>query len=211
MRANSARPATKSTLRDVELAPRVVRLLARHSGVSRVALVGSRAEGRATPRSDYDFIVKTTDFAGVSGSLPALLAPLEPLSQQWDRLSDTMCWMVMLCGPVKVDMIFPGPPHEREPPWEPAPETLDGMEAHFWDWILWLRSKEEKHEAELVDCELRRLHGHLLAPLSDRQPPSSITEAVERYRMLRDEAERRFGCTVFRNLEAAVLPAVRAP
>src|SRR5436190_3362575 len=78
-----------------------------HPAVSTVVLVGSRAKGRATERSDYDFVVETTDFARVAEALPLLVAALDPLAQQWDRLADTMCWMVMLPGPVKVDLIFP--------------------------------------------------------------------------------------------------------
>ena len=107
-----------------------------HPAISTVVLVGSRAEGRATERSDYDFVVETTDFPRAVEALPRLVAALEPLAQQWDRLADTMCWMVMLSGPVKVDLIFPDVPHEHEPPWQPEPGTLDGIDAHFWDWML---------------------------------------------------------------------------
>ena len=58
--------------------------------------------------------------------------------------------------------------------------------------------------------ELVRLHEHLLAPLGERQPPSSISDAIASYRKLRDDAERRFGRTVPRSMEYAVLPAVQA-
>ena len=46
-----------------------------------------------------------------------LVAPLRPLAQQWDPLSETWCWMAILRGPIKLDFIF-AEPHEREPPWD---------------------------------------------------------------------------------------------
>jgi hypothetical protein len=180
-----------------------------HPCVTSVDLVGSRADGRATERSDYDFVVHTTNFDRVAEALPGMVASLGPLSRQWDRLSDTMCFMLILPGPVKIDLIFRDAPHEHDPPWEPAPETLDGIDAHFWDWMLWLSSKLAKGETGLVQFELERLHRHLLRPLGERQAPSSIVEAVAHYQRLRDDVERRFGCTVSRTLEAAVLPAVQ--
>ena len=104
-------------------------------------LVGSRAEGRATPLSDWDFAVRASDFAVLEPDLAGLVEPLEPLVRQWDRLSDTQCYMLLLRGPVKVDLIFPDEPHAHEPPWQPAPETLQGIDGHLWDWLLWLTSK----------------------------------------------------------------------
>jgi hypothetical protein len=50
--------------------------------------------------------------------------------------------MLILGGPVKVDLIFAGQGHEHELPWKPSHETLAGIDAHFWDWMLWLRSKQ---------------------------------------------------------------------
>jgi len=68
--------------------------------VRSIELVGSRATGEARPESDWDFRVEARDFDAVAAALPALLAPLEPLAQQWDRLSDEQCWMLILRGPV---------------------------------------------------------------------------------------------------------------
>ncbi len=99
----------------MDVASRVIDALA-HPAVRDVRLVGSRAEGRATERSDYDFIVDTHEFQQLAEALPGLLGELDPLAEQWDRLSDEMCWMVMLPGPVKVDLIFPSERHEHEPP-----------------------------------------------------------------------------------------------
>jgi hypothetical protein len=175
--------------------------------VERIELVGSRAEGRATQWSDWDFGVRARDFAALAQALPGLLAPLDPLVQQWDRLSETWCWMLILRGPVKVDLIFDDP-HVKEPPWEPGPDTLAGIDDHFWDWMLWLRSKEARGEDEYVAEELEKLHGHLLGPLGVEASPSSIAEAVRSYQEARDRVERQFGVTVSRELEDAVKPAL---
>jgi hypothetical protein len=187
-------------------AQRVIELLIA-PGVRDVRLVGSRAEGRAIALSDWDFLVEVEDLA-VAGALPRLLAPLEPLAQQWDRLSTNCCWMLMLAGPRKVDLIFPDVPHTPEPPWQPAPDNLDAIDAHFWDWMLWLTAKEARGKLDLVGTELEKAFEHLLAPLGTRRPPPSITAAVEDYRAERERAEARFGVDVDRRLESAVAPAL---
>src|SRR5436190_3349368 len=156
--------------------------LRQHPAVIDVRLVGSRADGRATDRSDYDFAVRTNDLEQLKRDLPGLLGDLDPLAEQWDRLSDEMCWMVMLPGPVKVDVIFPSERHEHEPPWRPSCETLPGIDAHFWDWALWLRAKEARGKNDLVFAQLLRLHEHLLRPMGVPEPPSSIGEAVASFR-----------------------------
>jgi predicted nucleotidyltransferase len=192
----------------MNIAETVVAAVSAHPAVERIELVGSRAEGRATRWSDWDFGVRARDFAAVAGALPGLLAPLEPLVAQWDRLSEHRCWMLILRGPVKVDLIFSEEPHEKEPPWEPGPDTLGGIDDHFWDWLLWLRSKEAGGKDELVAAELQKLFGHLLAPLGVEAPPASVAEAVESYRAARDRAEWLFEVTVSRELENAVAPAL---
>ena len=173
-----------------------------------VRLVGSRAEGRANERSDWDFRVGASDFSAVADALPRLLEPLEPLAQQWDRLSPERCWMLMLHGPVKVDLIFPEEPHAIEPPWVVGPGTIDGIDAHFWDWMLWLSSKDAAGKREVVAAELEKLFGHLLAPLEVDYSPSSISQAVTAYREGRARAERRLGVAVSRDLDNAVAPSL---
>ena len=155
--------------------------------------------------------MRARDLAEVSAALPELLAPLEPVVQQWDRLSETWCWMLILRGPVKVDLIFPEEPHAKEPPWLPGPETLQGIDDHLWDWLLWLRGKEAARKDELVASELEKLFQHLLGPLGAQAVPSSIAEAVEAYGAAREGAERRFGVEVNRELERAVAPSLRSP
>ena len=178
------------------MAERVVRLVEGHPAVAGVRLVGSRAEGRANARSDWDFRVDARDFDALAESLPPVLAPLEPLVQQWDRLSPTRCWMAIVPGPVKIDLIFPDVPHALEPPWELRAETIAALDAHFWDWMLWLAAKHERGSEALIAAELEKLFVHLLEPLHAMQRPSSIAEAVAAYRSARANAERDLGVSV---------------
>lgn len=181
------------------------------SPVASIKFVGSRAEGRATVWSDWDFAVRTHDFEATAEALPGLLASLEPLVQQWDRLSEQYCWMLILRGPEKVDLIFPDEPHEKEGPWVPGPDTVAAIDDHFWDWMLWLRGKEAAGKDEVVASELKKLHGHLLGPLDVEATPTSIAQAVESYLAARDRAERRFGRVISRDVEQAVVPSLRSP
>jgi hypothetical protein len=188
----------------------VTSAIGRHPAVRSVSLAGSRAEGRATEFSDWDFVVTTDDFPALAGDLPRLCAALAPIAVQWDRLSPHQCWMLMLPGPTKVDLIFPDEPHELEPPWAPARENLAAIDRHFWDWALWLRSKEEAGKRDVVAAELEKLFRHLLGPLGVPARPDSAAEAVAAYRDARAAAERRFGSEVPRELETAVASTVLA-
>lgn len=188
----------------MDLVERIIASVAPHPAVRSIRLVGSRAEGRASELSDWDFRVEANDFPALAKALPHLLSPLDPLAQQWDRLSPEYCWMLILRGPEKVDLIFPAEPHTNEPPWEPNDKNLDAIEAHFWDWMLWLRGKEAGGKAELVERELDKLFDHLLAPLGAKHRPSSIVDAIANYQEARDRAEQHFGVVVRRQLETAV-------
>ena len=187
---------------------RVIDALMRHPSVRSVQLVGSRAEGRAHRGSDWDFLVESDDFTQVADDLPDLCRPLEPVAQQWDRLSTHYCWMLMLRGPLKVDLIFPDVPHELEPPWAPSAANLGAIDRHFWDWTLWLSGKQLAGKTDLVAAELDKLFVHILDPLGAKQRPSSVSDAVGIYRDARAEAEERFGCQVPRDLEAEVISAL---
>jgi hypothetical protein len=192
----------------VNLAERVVALVAQHPAVRDIRLVGSRAKGSATERSDWDFRVQASDFAAIADDLPRLLASLEPLAQQWDPLGPEYCWMLILRGPAKVDLIFPDEPRTLAPPWQPGPETLEAIDAHFWDWMLWLSSKDAAGKHEVVGAELEKLVNHILAPLGVDHPPSSIAQAVAAYSEGRARAERRLGIAVSREPENAVAPSL---
>jgi hypothetical protein len=115
--------------------------------------------------------------------------------------------MLIVRGPAKVDLIFPDEPHSNEPPWEPDHDNLEAIEAHFWDWMLWLRGKEASGNTELIAGEMHKLFDHLLAPLGVKRRPSSIAGAIASYRDARDHAEQQFGVAVRRDLEAAAAPA----
>ena len=182
------------------LAGRVVAAVSRHPAVRGVELVGSRAEDRATERSDWDFRVDTDEFEVLAPALPSLVAELEPLAEQWDRLSPYWCYMLIVRGPTKIDLIFPEEQHDLEPPWQPRVDDAAAIDAHFWDWALWLRSKEAAGKAEQVETELVKLYGHLLGPLGADRAPSSVGQAVESYRALRAHPTE---------LEQAVAPALR--
>ncbi|HJP66487.1 MAG TPA: nucleotidyltransferase domain-containing protein [Actinomycetota bacterium] len=192
----------------MDVADRVIAAVAPHPAVRELRLVGSRAEGRATALSDWDFEVQTSDFGSIADALPGLCAPLQPLAQQWDRLSAWYCWMLMLRGPTKVDLIFPDQAHTDEPPWRPASDNLDAIDAHFWDWMLWLKSKEVAEKMDVVGVHLQKAFDHLLAPLGAERPPSSIPDAVGVYRRARGHVEERFGRRVSRALETEVVPAL---
>jgi hypothetical protein len=191
-----------------DIAVLVEATLLSHPHIREVHLVGSRAAGTAVPLSDWDFAVESDDFAGVAADLPDLVSRLEPLAQQWDRLSPHQCFMLILAGPAKIDLLFLDQPHEPEPPWEARPETLAGIDEHFWDWALWLAAKQQAGRNELVRKELHKMAGHLLGPLGVRPIPGSVAAAVASYRGARDELESRFGVHVSQRLEREVLPAL---
>ncbi len=191
----------------MELRDSVIGCLDTHPAVRSVRLVGSRADGSANEFSDWDFCVETNDFTALSKAMPDLMAPLDPLAQQWDRLSPQWCWMLILDGPAKVDLVFPEYLHADEPPWRPARDNLAEIDAHFWDWMLWLRSKAASNKTDLVASELDKLFAHMLAPLGAERRPSTIKDAIVEYREARDRAERRFATVIKRDLETAAAPA----
>jgi hypothetical protein len=202
---------TVQTVReDRDIAAAVRTALLRHPHVMAVEPVGSRARGTPRSLSDWDFTVEVNDFAGVTADMPALVAELEPLSQQWDRLGpdDYCCYMLMLAGPVKIDLIFPGVPHRPEPPWKVAPDTLDGIDQHFWDWVLWMAAKEQSGKGELVRQELTKMSEHLLKPMDVDRVPGSIRAATVEYLSARERLESALGVHVSRRLELEVLPAL---
>jgi predicted nucleotidyltransferase len=184
----------------VDVGERVKEVLKAHPDVERIELAGSRARGDTTALSDWDFHIHTTNAAALARALPRLVAPLEPLAAQWDRLVDRLVYMLVLPGAVKVDL-FPGDErHEIEPPWEPTPENLAAIDAHFWDWVLWLGTKFLHGRQEVVDEELGKLHRNLLAPLGVARPPTTIDAAVSEYRRARDRLERERNVSVGRRL-----------
>ena len=178
--------------------------------VDAVEPVGSRAGGTPNALSDWDFVIVTDDEPAVAAALPALVEPLAPLSRQWDRLGPPTysCYMLMLTGPAKVDLILPGLPHEPAPPWTVSGATLPAIDAHFWDWILWLASKDFAGRDELVSEQLAVLQDHLLGPVGVTATPDSVPDAVDRYVAARDRRSAELGVHLDERLERAVRPAL---
>jgi hypothetical protein len=191
-----------------DLPAMVVATLLVHPHIREVHLVGSRAAGTAVPLSDWDFTVASDDFAVVAADLPDLSSGLAPLAQQWDRLSPHRCYMLLLTGPTKIDLLFLDQPHDLEPRWEARRETLPGIDQHFWDWALWLAAKDQAGKTDLVRGELKKMAEHLLGPMGGRGVPESVEGAVASYRRARNELESRLGVRVSRRLEREVLLAL---
>ena len=184
----------------MDVPARVTEVLAPSPQVVRVDLVGSRARGEETALSDWDFRIDTTNGAALARELPTLVEPLEPLAAQWDRLGERATYMLMLPGAVKVDL-FPGDELRAiQPPWEPTPSNLVAIDAHFWDWALWLGGKVLAEKSGVVSEELGKLHRNLLGPLGVTSPPATVEQAVAEYRGARDRLERRWEMSVPRRM-----------
>lgn len=175
-----------------------------HAAVHAVRLVGSRAEGRAHERSDWDFAVETDEFVSVARDLHRMVATLRPLAEQWDPYSSYACYMLMLPGPTKVDLLFPDEKQEWAPPWSASPTTLEAIDRHFWDWILWLEQKRRGDQSELLGKSLGDMYEFMLRPMGVTNPPASVSEAIDAYLKARADLEERFGFNVSRDLEHEV-------
>jgi hypothetical protein len=187
----------------VTIGDEAIAAIERHPAVRSVRLVGSRAKGMATALSDWDFAVETDDFQQVARDIAALVDPLDPLAQQWDRLSATWCWMVIVSGPVKLDFIFRAS-HESEPPWQPTAANLAAIDSHFWDWTLWLAGKQLGNKTALVQSELDKLWLNVLSPMGVNSRPVALGDAVSTYVRARARLEQRFDASVPRDLEREV-------
>jgi hypothetical protein len=149
------------------------------------------------------------DFATVAAALPGLLMPLAPLAQQWDPLSRHRTYMLMMSGPVKVDLLF-DEPQVPAPPWEVRADTLQAIDGHFWDWVYWLASKHLAGEHTQVAQELAKLARHMLGPLEAHSVPDTIEDAIATYVAARSDAEQRLGVTVPRELEVEIRRGLRS-
>ena len=185
----------------------VVRVLASDARIQRLELTGSRARGAPTALSDWDFTVTTAEFDAVRDALPSLTTPLRPVVAQWDRLSRNWCYMMILGGPAKVDLLF-GWPHPIAPPWLVTAATLTTIDDHFWDWALWLGSKQLAGRDDVVAAQLGKLHAHLLGPMGVAAVPVSLGQATAAYRAARDNWEKAFRCRIPRAAETTVLPSL---
>ncbi len=92
--------------------------------------------------------------------LPSVAARLRPVVAQWARLSSAWCYMLILAGPVKIDLIFTEP-HAVLPAWQVTAATLPSIDDHFWDWMLWLTTSDGLAECGRLceDAEVQRTCG----------------------------------------------------
>ena len=203
------RGKTEARLLAAEQAVRnLEREIAAHPEVVSVRLAGSRGRGDAVPLSDWDLEIATGHGDSVVRDLPAIAERVHPIAAQWERLADHACYMLMLAGGVKVDLIL-DVPQELQLPWEARPETLERIDQHFWDWIVWLAAKDQRGDSELVRQEFAKMSVHLLQPVSVQRVPASIHEAVALFRAARDRLEAEMNTVVDRRMEDAVVPALR--
>jgi hypothetical protein len=181
----------------------------KHPAVRGVAFAGSRSRGTHHELSDWDFEVQTSDFGAVARDLPALVAPLEPLAQQWEPLGHFPVYQLLLPGPTKIEYLFLDHAQEAMPPVTPSASTLVAIDTHFWDWTWWLATKAAAGRADLVSEHLRQLYRHLLRPMGVQTVPASIAAAVDAFVARRDALEREYGISVPRALEHEVRRGMR--
>jgi hypothetical protein len=176
--------------------------------VSALTLGGSRAKGAATKLSDWDLYLEGEP-AKLMAAIPGLMAPLRPLGAFWEPLSEDAGYMMVMDGPVKVDLFPLGGRRLLQPPWEPASATLSAIDDHYWDWMLWLGSKALGHQDELVSDELAKMQWFLLGPLGVERMPTDLQDAVGLYLEARAVASRRLNTSVPEDLGRQVLAALR--
>src|SRR5215217_5980069 len=203
------RAANEKIRRVEDLMTLAVSLVAKHPAVDGVELAGSRSRGTHEELSDWDFAVTTSDFAAVARDLPALLAPLHPLGQQWEPRGHFPVYQLLLPGPTKIEYLFLDHSQQAMPAPTPGPATLEAINTHFWDWIWWIATKASIARTELAEVHLRQLFGYLLRPIGLLEPPADIQAAIERFVDRRDQLERDYDITVSRALEEEVRAGIR--
>ena len=179
-------------------------LLAGHPAIKSVELAGSRSRGTHEQLSDWDFAVETSDFEAVARDMPALVAPLDPLGQQWEPMGHFPVYQVLLRGPTKIEYLFLEHSQDRMPPPKPSKDTLASINTHFWDWIWWLATKDSIGRSDLVAEHMPQLHAQLLRPMGVNAVPTSIESAIEAFLARRNALEQAFGVSVDRALDSEV-------
>jgi hypothetical protein len=148
-------------------------LLADHPAVKSVEFAGSRSRGTHEQLSDWDFAVETSDFDALARDLPALVAPLHPLGQQWEPMGHFPVYQVFLRGPTKIEYLFLEQSQDPMPPLEPSRDTLPALNTHFWDWIWWLTTKASIGRSDLVAEHMPRLHTSSCGPWTSAPNPQA--------------------------------------
>jgi hypothetical protein len=179
-------------------------LLAGHPAVESVEFAGSRSRGTHEQLSDWDFAVETSDFEALAQDMPALVAPLDPLGQQWEPMGHFPVYQVLLRGPTKIEYLFLDHGQDPMPPPEPSADTLAAINTHFWDWIWWLATKASVSRSNLVAEHMPQLHTQLLRPMGISAVPATIGSAIEAFVARRNALETDFGISIDRALETEV-------
>jgi predicted nucleotidyltransferase len=185
------------------------RLVAAHPAVTEVEFAGSRSRGTHEELSDWDFAVTTSDFGAVACDIPRLVAPLEPLGEQWEPLGHFPVYQVLLRGPTKVEYLFLDEVQDARPPVGPSAETLAAINTHFWDWTWWLITKASAGRQDLVAEHMPQMYAHLLKPVGIAAAPDGIDEAIAAFVACRDALEHEYGVCLPRALEDEVLDGKR--
>lgn len=182
--------------------------LAASDDIASVALGGSRARGTATDLSDWDFYLQGEPVELMT-QIPALVASRRPLAAFWEPLSEQAGYMIVMNGPVKVDLFPIGGRRQIQPPWVPDSGNLAAIDGHFWDWTLWLASKSLRGQRDLVSSELAKMLWFLLGPLGVATCPASLDDAVASYRRAQADASRTYGAAIDPELGRQVSQALR--
>jgi predicted nucleotidyltransferase len=178
------------------------------SSVTSVTLGGSRERGRATELSDWDLYLEG-DTGAMMVQVPEVVASFGPLAAFWEPLAEEAGYMVVLDGPIKVDVFPRGGRRRIQRPWVLSAETLVQIDGHFWDWSLWLGGKTLRSEHELVAKELKKMRDFLLAPIGVAAAPKTLGEAVDVYLRARASAMNALGVSVDPELGRQVSDALQ--
>ena len=184
-----------------DLAAAGIALVAKHPAVLRVEFAGSRSRGTHDELSDWDFAVTTSDFGAVARDLSGMVAPLDPLAEQWEPLGHFPVYQVLLSGPTKVEYLFLEQSQDAKPPVNPSKTTLAQINTHFWDWIWWIATKAAAGRDDPVSEHMPQLYRHLLQPVGVATVPGDVDAAIRVFVARRDALEREYGISIPRALE----------
>ena len=202
-------PVRATILAVEDLVATACRLVTAHPAVTGAGFAGSRSRGEHDELSDWDVSVQTSDFAAVARGMPALVAPLEPIGEQWEPTGRFPVYQVMLRGPTKLEYLFLDESQDAMPAPVPGPDTLGAINTHFWDWVWWLITKGAAGRHDLVAEHMPQLHEHVLRPLGIAAVLVGIDAAIAAFVAGRDALEREYGITVPRELEDEVQAGYR--
>lgn len=186
----------------------IIEALSGHFSITDVHLTGSRASQQNTEFSDWDFAVSTSNFEYTATNIQTVVKKLLPLGTFWDPLGSTKCFVAILSGPKKVDFIFEEPQEEKQP-YVISRQNLAQIDLHFWDWTIWLVSKEKHADKELVASELHKMYDFILSPMGVSDEPEDIASAVRSFLDALKNAEEEFKIRIDSKLKEECLTYLR--